>query len=139
MEKLLTTGYWLHQPTLLQDGLYAYGAIVALFWLAALVIYIIRKQAKTNKALYTVLRGQSSNMFWFGFTALLFTFLRYEGVYIFSSRIWMALIGVVFLIWVIPSSMNFRREYKRLSQRAEKKEDTKKYHPKQKKKAKKKR
>jgi hypothetical protein len=139
MEKFLTIGYWLHQPTLLQDGLYAYGAVVALFWMLAVVVYVIRKQKKENKALYTVLRGLSSSMFWFGFTALLFTFLRYEGVYIFSSRIWMVLIAVVFLIWAIPSSISLRREYKRLSQRAEKKEDTKKYHPKQKKKAKKKR
>lgn len=132
--RLFSFSYWFSHPFGVSGGIYVYVTLTLLLFILAVVTRYYWKAKGTSLVIKKYLKPFPAVLFWFGVVALLFTFFRYEDVYIFSSRIWVLIILGAFIWWLIPKALAFKKNYKQDLEEAGKAKEANRYKPKRKKK-----
>ncbi len=131
---LFSLSYWISHPYGEFGALPLYIGVSVLLLVFSMVSKIYLKKNKENKVLTKYLKPLPEGLFWLSLVGFLFTFFRYENVYIFSSRLWVLIIVIAFLLWSIPKIVNFAKNYKTDLEKFTTGKGRNKYKPKRKKK-----
>lgn len=129
MQHFMKAGYWLEMR---QESLHYTGSIffsgLALIFLALIVFFWINKKRKNNGHYFRIWRRLNS----FGTANLIIAFFlwffAYEGIYIFSSRLWLIVWFIIMGIWLYFIYKDWKRVPELIRQK-EKEMEYKKYIP----------
>ncbi|MEA3304220.1 MAG: hypothetical protein U9Q15_00365 [Patescibacteria group bacterium] len=109
---MLSAEYWISPPGIHGDyyiiitGLFL-GYLIAAFGLKLFKAFTENKLAR--KEIGTVISTLST----WGIIGLIFSFLRYENVAIFSARIWLIILVITSVVFIIRSRNKFKNNYQR--------------------------
>lgn len=108
---MLSLSYWFSIPQGDSYGTYYYIGGSVLLLIGSLIARYFLKKNKKNIVIKKYLQPLPSGLFWFSFFGFLFSFFRYQQLYIFSLRIWIAVIVICFIWWALPKYLRFRKYF----------------------------
>ena len=109
-------------------------AIVVLFYIVSIAIWIYRKKYAKDMILRKMLKKYPGNLFTIGSILLFLLLARETGIPIISMRIWLFALFIFVIIMAIKKAVTFKRDYRARSQKMEHNDISTKYLPTKKKK-----
>lgn len=112
LSQFIKLGYWFDlNPSPEFKFFYLCLIIFGAFIAIGLALSVIILTGKTHKILRRYLRKIKKRLYTFGIVGLMLTLLRHEGAYFLSMRLWMLILGILFIVWVILTIIKIAREY----------------------------
>ena len=131
---MFSFSYWFNAPYNGTEGIEVYIVTTICIFLLALVSRFLYHKNKHNTVLRKYVRPFPKVLFTFGIIFALFTFLRYQRLYLFSSRIWFVIILIALLWWLLPKLIKFFKNYVHEVEEVQREKEKYRYYPKHKKK-----
>jgi len=129
LSEFLSWGYWFNSQVTEFHYVIPVTTIFMLLIIAAFVVKKLIKINLKNKLSKKFLKDVPTALYIFGFTGLIFTFLRYEHVKYLSVRFWFLILLVAFIAWIAFHIFQFKVLYPQVECEYKSMQNVDKYRP----------